>query len=850
MIALPIDPALPEILASLKAARRLVLVAPPGSGKTTRVAPSLARSGLLRPSHPAVVLLQPRRVAARASAARIAEENGWRLGEEVGYQIRGERRIGRRTIVRVATEGVLTRQLLADPFLDGVGAVILDEFHERSLHTDLALALLQEARTVRDDLILVVMSATLDADPIAAFLDSAPIVRVEGRSFPVAVTYVPFADKTPLHDRVAATVARSFESGRMPGDTLVFLPGVEEIRRAGRAVSAIADGHLILPLHGSLPAEEQDRALRPADRPKLILSTNVAETSLTIDGVTTVIDSGLARVARHDPARGLDRLELSKISRASAVQRAGRAGRTAPGRCLRMWAEREDRGRPEFEEPEVRRVDLAATVLTLKAWGHNVPSSFGWFERPTAESLDRAERLLTDLGAIEAPGGPLTDIGRTLLTLPVHPRLGRLIAGAAALGRLADGADLAAILSEKDLLVRSESGRSREAPSRRGDSDLLTRLDALDEARRSRFSPSLRSRGIDPLAARRVAETAHDLLRVGRSLSNGSSDVSDASDLFFLPLLAYPDRVCRRRTADPSAATMVGGRGVRLEPESIVREAEFFLAIDPRDGKFGGKREARVKIASALDPSWLDDLFPGAVRRERVVRYDESRGRAVAFDSVVYRDLTLREETHGAVSGEEASRALAEWLATRAVPFLRENEAAAKWLDRLEFLRKSLPELDWPELAEDTLAEVIGSACSGKKTLEEARRVPLVPLLKGLMTFEQSRTMDAEAPETIEVPTGNRIRLEYEPGRPPVLAVRLQELFGVAETPRVARGRVPVLLHLLGPNHRPVQITEDLRSFWTTTYFQVRKDLRSRYPRHSWPDDPWTARPVAKGRRG
>ncbi len=376
METLPIDAAIPEILAIAAETKRLVLVAPPGSGKTTRVAPALAASRAISPANPAVVLLQPRRVAARAAASRIAEERGWKLGDEVGYHIRNDRRIGPRSIVRVLTEGILTRQLLHDPFLDRVGAVILDEFHERNLHSDLALALVREsASEVREDLILMVMSATLDADPVAEFLGGCPVVRVEGRTYPVTIQYRPSPEKTPIAERVSAAVA--VEAGReSSGDVLVFLPGVEEIRRSARAIEPVAASNdwLVLPLHGSLTADEQDRAIRPADRRKIVLATNVAETSLTIDGVTTVIDSGLARFARHDPAKGLDKLELGRISRASAAQRAGRAGRTAPGVCIRLWAEREDRGRPEFDEPEVLRVDLAGTILAIKSWGHADPS--------------------------------------------------------------------------------------------------------------------------------------------------------------------------------------------------------------------------------------------------------------------------------------------------------------------------------------------------------------------------------------------------------------------------------------------------------------------------------------------
>ncbi len=427
-----------------------------------------------------------------------------------------------------------------------------------------------------------------------------------------------------------------------------------------------------------------------------------------------------------------------------------------------------------------------------------------------------------------------------------------MIIEAADRGRMEDGASLAAILSEKDLLIPAGRGGDRNpAEIARGTSDLLVRMDALEQARRERFSPRLRERGIDPIASRRVDEVRRDLARIGSNVGAGTMSAAEESDetLLELVLIAYPDRVCRRRDSDPLAARMVGGRGVRMDAASTVRDAEFFVALDPFEATYSGKREARVRVASAIEPGWLLRLFPGSIRRERSVRYDENRRRPVAFDSLLYKDLTLKEDEHGAVSPEEASRAMAEWLMPRAREFVARDEAAANWLDRLEFLRGAMPEADVPELGDAELGEILASACMGKRTIDDVVRVPLVPLLKGRLSYQQSQKMDKDAPEAIEVPTGNRIRLKYEPGRPPILAVRLQELFGLAETPRVAGGRVPVLLHLLGPNYRPVQVTDDLRSFWTSAYFQVRKDLRSRYPKHSWPEDPWTARPEAKGKR-
>jgi len=852
LIRLPIDPILPEIVRKVAEARCLVLVAPPGAGKTTRVPAALVAAGLLASEHPALVLLQPRRVAARAAACRIAEENGWAVGEEVGYQIRFEKRVGPRTRIRVVTEGILNRQLVADPFLEGVGAVVLDEFHERSLHTDLAIALLREVReSVRDDLILVVMSATMEAGPVAEFLGGAPIVRSEGRAYPVEVRYQG-SSTAPLADRVARAVEEVVDGDPGPGDVLAFLPGVEEIRRAARELAGWANrsGVLVLPLHGSLPAEEQDRALRPSDRPKVILATNIAETSLTIDGVATVVDSGMARVASFDPARGLDRLELGRISRASAEQRAGRAGRTRPGRCIRLWSEREHRGLAESDLPEVRRVDLSGAVLALHAWGIAEPGRFGWYEPPDPESLAAAERLLVLLGALDRAGGAITPTGRRLLGVPAHPRVGRLLIEAARSGAVREGASLAALLSEKDILARSFGRDAR--PEVHSESDLLVRLDRLEEAERARFAPGLRDRGIDPAAARQVAWVRDDLLRVARRLPGppvGGPAGFDEETLLRLILLAYPDRVVRRRGGDGSTGVMVGGRGVRLDPESVVRDAEFFLALDPREDRRGGTTEARVRSASAIRPEWLDDLFPGAVRRGRSVEFDQARRRVVGVSTVAYLDLILREDRNAPVDPDEAGRVLAGALTPEGPALFERDEAAAAWLARLKLRDRLLPGEDGPTFGESDWAELVASACAGRRSEEDVLKGPLLMLLKGRLSYAANRRLDEEVPEALTVPSGNRIKLTYPSDGPPVLAVRLQELFGWSETPRILRGRVPVVLHLLGPNYRPVQITGDLRSFWSDAYFQVRKDLRARYPKHSWPDDPLTARAEARGGR-
>jgi len=848
MTPLPIDVHLPEIVRRLQEAKSLVIVAEPGAGKTTRVPPAILRGGMLSADHPNLVMLQPRRVAARAAAQRIAEENSWEVGGEVGYQIRFEKRIGKNTRLRVLTEGVLTRQMLDDPFLEGVGAVLLDEFHERSLHIDLAIAMLREMQqTVRPDLLLIVMSATLEAETASRFLGDCPVVRVPGRTFAVEIEYRPHGDAA-IGPRVANAVEDVIGRADLGGDVLVFLPGAQEIRRVGRLLEPLGKRNdlAIFPLHGSLPPEQQTLALRPSNRRKVILSTNIAETSLTIEGVRWVIDSGLARVPAFDPRRGLDRLELKRISKASAIQRAGRAGRTGPGTCVRLWSAKEQAELDEFELPEVMRVDLAGAVLDLHAWGKADAAAFGWFEQPPVAALESAQRLLEMLGALD--DGGVTPMGERLISLPLHPRIGRLLCAAAEAGCVEEGATLAALLGERDIR-RPDFSQPMHArgPATQGDSDLLLRMQDLAEAERYRFAAHLNDRGIDVIAARQVAQVRDELLRIGRRLGDVRSMRPSDETLLKLLLWAYPDRVCRRRAGDRAAGVMTGGGGVRLDAESVVRQSELFLALDARDDPRSGTREAMVRIASAIREEWLWAMFPQSILRERTTVFDERRGKVVGRGVVRYRDLVLSEEADAQV--DSPGETLAAALRPRAAELFAKDEQAANFLARVGLLKKWMPEHPWPAFDANELGDALAELCAGKKSVEEIERLPLADALEARLGFPLDRLLRGQAPETIEVPSGSRIRLEYAANQPPVLKVRLQEVFSWRETPRIAAGRVAVVLHLLGPNYQPVQITGDLKSFWATTYFQVRKDLRVRYPKHSWPDDPLTAKPQAKGGR-
>ncbi|MCC6750471.1 MAG: ATP-dependent helicase HrpB [Deltaproteobacteria bacterium] len=840
LLPLPIDPVVPELVAALRRESSAVLLAPPGAGKTTRVPPALLEAELF-PGQ--LLVLQPRRVAARAIARRIADERGFELGREVGYQVRFERCLSHDTRLRVVTEGILTRMLQQDPLLEGVGGVILDEFHERNLHSELALALLREVQTsVRPELRIVVMSATLDPAPVAAFLGGCPVLEAEAHSHPLEVQYAEREDRRPLPVRTAATVERALRDDPSGGHVLAFLPGVGEIRATLRALEGLR-GVEVLPLHGTLSAEEQDRVLAPSRQRRAILATNVAETSLTIEGVTSVVDSGLVRLQRHDPRTGIDQLVLTRISVASANQRAGRAGRTGPGRVYRLWTRAQQVGLAPFTVPEIRRVDLAPTVLEVRAWGSD-PLTFGWFEAPEPSLLERADRLLVRLGALAEGARTITADGKRLLGLPVHPRLGRLLLEAHRRGCLREGAGLAALLAERDILrldrgPSSESVRASELPT--GPSDLLLRLELLFAATESTAS-DLGPTGLplDRAALRHARRAAAQLEReaaraFGPPARSRNSD--DAAPLRLL-LAAFPERVTRRREPGSPRGLMVGGRGVVLDPRSVVREAPFFLSI----AVDGAGPEARVLLASQLDPAWLS-------RREEVVcEFDADRQQVIAARRLLHEDLCL-EEARAAPPAEAAAELLATEAAKELSKALTLDGETGQILARLRCLAAWMPELGLPACDDDALVALLPELCHGRRSFADLRAVELGAWIVARLEHAQRQALERHAPTRLAVPSGSQVRLDYAPGRAPVLAVRLQELFGLADTPRIAAGRTPVLLHLLSPAGRPVQVTQDLRSFWNTTYPEVRKELRARYPKHAWPEDPWNAPPERRPRR-
>ena len=829
MQPLPIDEVLPDLQDALERSGACVLVAEPGAGKTTRVPPALARG------RGAVWVLEPRRLAARAAARRVAQEQGWTAGEEVGWSVRFERRYRADSRVVFCTEGVLLRRLQEDPFLEGVDAVVLDEFHERHLEGDLVLALAQRVRAeVRPDLRIVVMSATLEAEPVAAFL-AAPVVRSEGRCFPVEVAYLHAEPRERVEDHAARGVREACR--RTEGDVLAFLPGVGEIQRVAERLEDLSRGGVeVLPLHGTLRPEEQDRALRAGPGRRVVLATNVAESSVTVEGVRAVVDSGLARVLRHDPGVGLDRLEVARISVASADQRAGRAGRLAPGLALRLWSAIDQRSLSPAEAPEVRRLDLAGPVLQLLAFGEPDPAAFPWFERPETASLERAQALLTSLGALR--GGRLTSLGERLARLPVHPRLGRLLLEGAALGVPRTAALTAALLAERDPFERDGPPRGRSA-----DSDLDARLDALEELEARGRAP----RGLRAGAGRQVLRARDQLARLAEREAHGARAAApeDPDEALTRALLtAFPDRLAVRREPGSDRLRGVDGKGLRLARESCVTEAELVLALVTQ----GTGSEPLVRQAVGIPRDWIDG---GEERSSLTVVFDPVERRVRGARRQTLGPLVLREELQG-VPAELASEAEA-LLAREAA---RSPELAFGGDEELEQLRARVAcALEWEPgcglepLEGPALEALLPALVQGCRSFEDLRRRPLAALVQASLPHGARSALERLAPERVRVPTGSAIRLRYEAGRPPVLAVRIQELFGLAATPTVAGGRVRCLLHLLAPNQRPQQVTDDLAGFWERTWPQVRKDLRARYPRHAWPEDPLSAEPQRRPRR-
>jgi ATP-dependent helicase HrpB len=769
--ALPVDAILPEIIDSLNRHPNLVIEAPPGAGKTTRVPPAL-----LEVLSGEVVVLEPRRIAARLAARRVAWEIGEQLGETVGYQVRFEEALGPRTRLRFVTEGILTRRLLSDQTLNGVAAVVLDEFHERHLESDLALALLKRLQRTRPDLRIVVMSATLEADPVAKYLGDCPIVRSAGFLFEVSIKHLSYSPE-PLEAQVRDAVELLIHE-QHSRDILAFLPGAAEIRRAMRECGAVARraGLLVLPLHGSLPPKEQDRAVSPAPQRKLILATNVAESSVTVEGVTAVIDGGLARFATYSSWSGLPTLHVGRVSKTSAKQRAGRAGRTEPGRALRLYTEEDYLRRPEYDAPEILRSDLSQLCLALRAMGIDQVNDMDWLDAPPTAAVQRAESLLDRLSATSG-------MTQRLARYPLPPRLSRILVEAMERGAGEDGCIAAALLG---------SGVHLE------NNDLLTAMDLEQDYRTRQHIEQLRR------IARPSRQKRHD-----------------DEALLISVLAGFPDRVARLRTGNQVLLSTGASAEVAGEPPRYA----FMVAVDAENRK--DKSLPLIRMTARIEPEWLIDLFPDRVREQSTVEWNYVKARVEAVSTLQYDELVI-QESRGAVPDREAA---AELLAQKALEAGTERfvdvDALNEFMGRIEFAGFEPPEL----------SQVLRDLCVGLRSFAELKdaAVDLVPVLEQKLG---RRRLNEVAPSRIRLQNGRQAKIHYERGKPPWIASRLQDFFGMRETPRIGFERAPVVVHLLAPNQRPVQTTTDLAGFWERLYPKVRRELMRRYPKHPWPERP------------
>jgi ATP-dependent helicase HrpB len=837
-----------RIIGELKEQSRLIIQAPTGSGKSTQVPQILLDHGLLGDGQ--VVILQPRRLATRLLAARVASERGVPLGDEVGYQIRFENVTSDRTLIRFVTEGILLRQLIQDPHLRGVSAILFDEFHERHLYGDITLArALQLQATSRPELKLAVMSATLEAGLLQKYLEPCAVLSSSGRAFPVTIEYLPKpvgGDGYPVWDLAADELERI--APRTEGDVLVFMPGKYEIGRTISAIRAsrVSDRFVVLPLHGELPPAEQDAALAHYQKRRAIVATNVAETSLTIDGVQVVIDGGLARIARFDARRGINTLLVEKISRASADQRAGRAGRTAPGHCLRLWIEREHLERAPQELPEVKRLDLAEVVLTLKASGVEEIGDFRWLETPDPQSLARAEQLLVDLGALgstretRALAG-ITPLGRRMLAFPVHPRYARMLLAAQQYRCVPAVALIAALTQGRNLLRRLEGKQAREdrddVLGRDAESDLFILMRAFRYAENCRFDSQRCARlGINAGAAREAAQLTEQFLAIAREegLDLQTREVK-AGSIERCVLAGFPDQVAARLDAGTLRCTLVHARRGVLARESAVHAARLLVASEVREIESSEKeRQVLLTLATKIEEDWLHELFPESFREEIRVEFDPTLRRVVGHRATLFHDLVLRSEDFSPKGDPAAARILAREVLAGTCPLKHWDNAVEQWMARVNFLATEFPELEFPRIDEAGKLLLLEQLCQGAASYKEIKERPVWPVVKSWLSATQQATLDDLAPERTKLAKGRAARITYGDAAPPTIAARIQDLYDTPRGLTVGRGRIALRIQVLAPNHRPIQITNDLETFWREGYPKIKKELQRKYPKHEW----------------
>lgn len=821
---LPIDDVLPNLLQALRQHCVTVLQAPPGAGKTTRVPLALLDEPWLGEQR--IIMLEPRRLAARAAAQFMAHQLGEPVGQRVGYRTRLDSKVSGATRIEVVTEGILTRILQDDPSLAPYGAVLFDEFHERSLQADLGLALTWEVReALREDLRILVMSATLDAQPIARMLGNAPIIASQGRSYPVEVRYTPVPRHLSLQQHLASVVLQAL--AEQTGSVLVFLPGAVEISRLQQDLAErVGPDTFVAPLFGQLSQAEQDAAVRPAPegRRKVVLATSIAETSLTIEGVRVVIDSGQHRAPVFDPVTGLTRLRTQQISQAAAEQRKGRAGRTEPGVCYRLWSEAEQSRLMPFAQPEILAADLSDLVMDLAQWGETDPTRLTWLNTPPPAAWQQARELLQQLQILNHEGR-LTEHGQRVGRLGLHPRLAHMVERARELGWGRLGAQLAALLSERDVLTGLRHA------------DVQDRLAAL----RGEPGRAVADRG----RVQRVRQASQQILQRLKQ-DQEMPEQPDAPGI--LLAMAYPDRIGKRRPGPAPRYLLANGRGAWLAEDDPLQGADYIVAAELDDKG----REARIFLAAEISQTSLLEHFADQIESLDQLQWDSSAALVRSVRQTRLGALVLEERASTTPDPEAVTALLTQVLVQNGLEDLPWDQEARQWLARVQFLRRFEGDV-WPDTSLEALADRadqwLTPFLAGMNRLSQVKSLPLLQALGSLLSYDQQRQLEVKAPARLEVPTGSRIQLDYESGEIPILAVRLQELFGLTDTPRVLDGRHPVMLHLLSPGYKPVQVTQDLASFWRNAYRDVRKDLRGRYPKHHWPEDPLTAPPTRHAKR-
>jgi ATP-dependent helicase HrpB len=839
---LPIYDIASDLVAALATHSNLILTAPTGSGKSTQVPQILLDHGLVPSGE--VVILQPRRLAARLLAARVAEERACRLGAEVGYQVRFEHCASAATRLLYVTEGILLRRLLTSPTLAQISTLVFDEFHERHVYSDMTLAFARQLQaTTRPDLKLIVMSATLDSPLVQDYLPAAQVLSAAGRMYPVAVEYLshPVAPQQPIWEPAAEAFDRLVRTG-LDGDVLIFMPGAYEIGRTIEVIGQLhsARGWELLPLYGELPAAAQDRAVRPGTGRKVVVATNVAETSITIDGIHAVIDSGLARVARFDPQRGINTLYIEKISQAAAEQRAGRAGRTAPGRCVRLWTAPEQAARPRQETPEIRRIDLAEVLLLLKAHGVAEAQGFPWLEAPPATALARAEQLLRDLGAADLHTGALTPLGQRMVSFPVHPRYARMLLAGDTFGCTREAALIAALTQDRELLIRRPPRHVQEARDNalgdRADSDFFLLMRAWRYAQQQSFRLDACQRlGIHARAARQVTALFQQFLRIAEEQGLALHERAGSQEALRKCLLtAFVDHLALRRDAGTRRCDIVHGRRGELVRESVVQQRLFVAAEIDEVEQAHRDLNVLLRLATAVEEAWLGELLPAALTTRREVMFDATGRRVITREVTRFHDVVLQAKLAGPPPEEAAADLLAREVLAGRFTLKHWNPAVEQWIARVNGLAQWCPELRLPVIDDAARLLLLQQICLGSVSAREILDTPVWPVLKAWLAPGQEALLEAHAPERFLLPGGRRARIRYATGAAPVLSARIQDLYGLTQTPTIAMGRQPLVVEILGPNERPVQMTSDLANFWSVTYPVLKKELQKRYPKHEW----------------